>query len=613
MLACAAAAAVTAATPGTALAVHWPYFGGDAGRSGFQPVDPVRTPVLRRYSVTDAGSQGIVTPVITTAGGPDVQRIAYGTGDGPGAGEARTQGNVHVRRLADGGAVTPADGIDVDEGAGDTTFRNLGFVDTSTAAGLGQLLVVHNDAGAVEIAQVDEATGERVRDDIRVAGTDGFSVTTSPLATAPDSSGGRAVFFVAGSAAESRLFRVAVAGARSRDAAIGAVTSTGDIDAGSESSPALVFLNGSGGASPFLAVGTADGRVRTFAAGDLAEGPGSPVLAGGPDLEVQAQTPAVPVDAQGNPPTGGAPFLYVAVQQTDPAGESFTRVAKLRQSGGSLEAVSTSDPLRGDPAPGIAVTQQALAGGPNEGDVVVTTENNLYVLPTGSLRPRASLDPDDQLDGGTSGFARTTAASSGGLVFATRDNGAQLVLRLDDAQPVSSGEFTEDPANADAEFGFGQPSVSRGVVQYASNQGLFVYAGAGAPGAPGTGAGTGTGPGSNPRGARRRPRGLVVRVRPRRDRRGPRRFTTTGRLLLPSGLTRREACNGRISVQVKARRNTISLRRARLRRDCTFRSRVTFRAPRRFAGQRRLRFRVRFLSNDLLRPIQAREVRVRVR
>ena len=108
------------------------------------------------------------------------------------------------------------------------------------------------------------------------------------------------------------------------------------------------------------------------------------------------------------------------------------------------------------------------------------------------------------------------------------------------------------------------------------------------------------------------PRGLSVRVSPRRDRTRPYRFRTSGRLLLPKGMAAADGCRGRVSVQVRAGRRTISTRRARVRSTCTFASRLTLRSPRRL-GRGRLSFTVRFLGNDAVRPYRAKARRVRAR
>lgn len=110
---------------------------------------------------------------------------------------------------------------------------------------------------------------------------------------------------------------------------------------------------------------------------------------------------------------------------------------------------------------------------------------------------------------------------------------------------------------------------------------------------------------------RPRPR-LALKVTPRRDRRGARRFTVSGRLLRPASVGAADACRGRVSAQWKAGRRTISTRRATVRRDCRFRLAVTFRAPRRFAGRRSLKVTVRYLGSRSLAPVTARPRRVRV-
>ncbi len=85
-------------------------------------------------------------------------------------------------------------------------------------------------------------------------------------------------------------------------------------------------------------------------------------------------------------------------------------------------------------------------------------------------------------------------------------------------------------------------------------------------------------------------------------RRDGRSYCTRGRLLLPTGMSEAEGCrSGRVLVQVKTRRRTISARRAQVRRDCRFSSRVTFRARRR-PGSGHLTLTVRFLGHHALEP-----------
>lgn len=106
--------------------------------------------------------------------------------------------------------------------------------------------------------------------------------------------------------------------------------------------------------------------------------------------------------------------------------------------------------------------------------------------------------------------------------------------------------------------------------------------------------------------------GLRVRVRPHRDRRAPYRFTTTGTISPPAGVSRTAACAGQVTVQVKAGRKTISTRRARVTPACRFRSSVSFGDRQRFDGRRSLRFLVRFTGNAVLarRSAKPRSIRV---
>lgn len=137
---------------------------------------------------------------------------------------------------------------------------------------------------------------------------------------------------------------------------------------------------------------------------------------------------------------------------------------------------------------------------------------------------------------------------------------------------------------------------------FAGFRGLVGLFGTGEPTAPSGGGDAGAG-------ARRSAARVSFRVSPRVDRRGPRRFTTRGRVLSSSA----GACSGTVTVRYRAGRRTISSRRARVSRSCRFRSRVTFREPRRFFGRRTLRVAVRFNGNVRLRPASAKPRRVWVR
>lgn len=707
------AALLVLSLPATAGAVHWPFFGGDAGRSGLQPVDEGATPVRSAYSLTDAAQRNVVTPIITTAGGgPSVQRVAFGTDD------ANRRSRVHLRTLATGAPVGDAAGILIDEGGDQGAFGRAGdgFADSSTATALGQLFVVHNDDGAaagdadVEIAQIDEADGTLVKQ-VDVAGTDGVNVDSAAVLTGPDPSGGRVLFFVG---SNGELFRIPIANAARKDATFGAATRTSGADATSAASPTFLNLRDAQGVpTPHVAVGTRSGSVRSYRVANLARGPESERLAA-PGLLGQtiAQTPSVPVGPDGFPP-GQVPSIYVALDVSEEEGlNPLTTVHKLSQQGNSMSLVerNQSAQLQGRPAPAIAVSEKASAGAPSGGKVVVTTSENLYTLNTSDLAGEQSF-ARSSATGAETAFGANVALVSGQFVYVASDRGRQLVLRLADAQPVPASEFAPAPGSSGAGEASGQPSISRGFVQFGTSNGLFVYrnrdlvAPTTALTAPADGA-TVSGPvqlsatASDARGAasvtfrvdgqvvgvdmapdagspfnpaspamfsvpldtrrladgahtvtaeaadgtltatsparrltvangrpdvddqppgggttaRVKAKRITAKLRPKRDRRAPYRFTVAGRVTLPSGLTRAQGCGqGRVSVQYKAGRKTISTRRARLTQSCTYRSTVRFKNAKRFGGRRKLTVRVRFLGNDRLRPERVKTLAPRVR
>ena len=490
-LAAAAAAVVMLAMGPQAQAVHWPFFGGDNGRSGYQPVDEGDVPVRFLYKGVAAAEQFVKTSIVTTTGPPTAApagaRFAFGTRDGV----------VQIRRLLDGAPIGPAAGQDI--GAQDDTFgtrstipggngSSVSFADTSGPTGLGQLFVAHNDddtsAGAsdIEIAQFDETTGDIVRQ-IDVAGTDGFTIESSLLATGPavddagtaaNETGNRVLFFVASNGANVQaLFRVAVTNDASSTAAVingATATSTGDINATPLASPTMVFLRNAMGTSvAHVAVGT-DTGLETFTAAGLARGPAVA-------LEGPTQTPSVPVQPSGLTPNPGAgnaitsaPVIYVAANSGNQ-----TIVYKITGDAAALTRRQESAALPGAPAPALATDQEsdaALA----EAKVFVTTARNLYLLTTLDLSRAGQYAKADNLTGGTTGFQQTTAAGSGDFVYVTNDQGEQLVLRLSDGKPVRPDEFTADAgAAAFPNTGVGQPSISRGFVQYSGGRGAFVY------------------------------------------------------------------------------------------------------------------------------------------
>ena len=701
------AALAILALPATAGAVHWPYFGGDAGRSGLQPVDEGATPVTFSYALTAGSQRGIVTPIITTAGGgPAVQRVAYGT----------TGGRVHLRIVGSGAPVTPDAGVDIDEGDTDTDVFGVeagftAFADSSIATALGQLYVLHNDDEApgeseVEIAQIDEATGDVVKQ-FAVPGTMGMEAESTPVLSGPDANGGRILFFTL---TDGEVRRVQITAAGSRGATFGAVTSTEDANATVTASPTFLNLrNAMGAATPHVAIGTRDGTVATFTAANLAEGPASGRLRPAPTVPLDpgpiTQTPIVPVAPDGTPPAN-APFIYVGV-----AGNDVTTVHKLSQEGnGGLVERAESEQLPGLPATAVAVNQKAAAT-PADGKVVATTDDNLYTVNTSDLKGTQQLLTEAESETvGADTFEENVALVAGNFGFVTSDRGRQIVFSLNDTRRVPADGFQQDQGNSSATSAVGQPSLTRGFVQFGTDRGLFTYRTrdlvppATALTAPADGAtvsgtvnvaatasdargiasvvlrvdgrefATDTAPDSGSpfnaaspatfsgaldttripngthtldavasdgtltttsatrrivvansaqtqqqqqqqqQGGRVKASRITAKLRPSRDRRAPYRFTVTGRVTLPSGVTPAQGCGqGRFSLQYKAGRKTVSTRRASLSRTCTYRSTVRFKNRKRFGRRTKLTLRVRFLGNDRLASQAVRTLRPRVR
>jgi hypothetical protein len=103
---------------------------------------------------------------------------------------------------------------------------------------------------------------------------------------------------------------------------------------------------------------------------------------------------------------------------------------------------------------------------------------------------------------------------------------------------------------------------------------------------------------------------LPFKVTPTKDAGAPFTFVSSGRLVLPRGLVKAKGCQGRVSIQVKAVRKTISTRRAAISRGCRFKKAVTFHDGERFAANGRLRFQARYLGTPFLKKAKAKTVTV---
>jgi hypothetical protein len=644
------ACAVLACLAPAASADHWAGFGGDPGRSGAQPAAPGGLPVTFAWERTGAGDRNVKTSVLTTGGPVEAQRVVYGTADGV----------VHFRRLTDGAPVGGADignRSDVFGPAG----ASVSFADTSTDSAPGRLFAAHNEAASIQIAEFDDAGGALLRQ-VPIPGTAGKTIESALLAMPPAADGATTLFFVAG----GRLFRVPVSGS----GAFGTATSTGNVGATPQASPALAYLDVLGVPTAHVAIGTTDGALRTYRASDLAAGPAATAL---PDA-IDVLTPVVPVRPDGHIP-GLAPVIYVSA--TSAIFGPSTKVFKLEQNGSALDVVREA-PFPGEPSPSMAVSQLAQPG-MEDGKLLLGVSINHFLLSTRDLDVVGSFDTEFDLEGGKDGFQHTTGAVSGHLVFITDDSGRADVVRLSDGKPVTNpSQFQRRPANAGEENGgLGQPAVARGYVQFGGPDGVFVYRTtppaptspppppvddappsvsftSPADGARLTGTPTLSAVAADDRGVASvrflagervlctdttapyacafRPtaadvgrmtlvavatdgagqtatalRGVRVnRIAPRSVTARSTRRTTTGRVRLPTGVTAKQACgSGRVSVQVRAGRKTLSTRRVKLSGSCTFVSRH------RIARGGRLRVRVRFLGNAVLASRRAKTATLR--
>lgn len=104
---------------------------------------------------------------------------------------------------------------------------------------------------------------------------------------------------------------------------------------------------------------------------------------------------------------------------------------------------------------------------------------------------------------------------------------------------------------------------------------------------------------------------VTARVRPRRDRRAPFRFTVSGRVIVPAGVARSEVCAGRVTISYYAGRRRLVRLRIGVRSTCAFRVRTTFRSRRSFRRARSLR--IVITKPATANTLAARAVRLQAR
>jgi hypothetical protein len=477
-----------AASPGPAAGEQWSFFGGDAGRSGYQPLNEGAAPLEPVWGAPD--SPDVLTSVLTTGGPTGDARVIYGTGDRRTPEGDIVGGRVHVRTLLGGVPVTPPEGIKVSDetDAFGDGFGSISFADTSTNTALGQAWIVFNDINGVSIVQLDEATGQVVQKrapnpaDINDKLV-GITINSSILLTPPDANGDSSLFFVAfGDVSPvETLYKVSLVRAASREAGIANITTAnGDFNLVDSASPSLVYLTANASNNEaHVAVGDCRGRLYTFAVDNLAPGPIAAVGAG-TDCVLTASAPVTPAGMPPGAPGSGlerTPVIYVA---TSDAEGTSTRVHRLIQETSIQFRRQPDDPpvLPGGPANALAVDATVMPSGTLTpgGRVYVTTGRNLYVLDARDLTQIvAKLDPDHGLVPGDTGFSQTSPAVNGSLLFVTRDNGEHLALDKRTLALVPGFAAPDAARPAPGSLSFGQPSLARRTVAFGSTKGLFAY------------------------------------------------------------------------------------------------------------------------------------------
>jgi phosphodiesterase/alkaline phosphatase D-like protein len=105
---------------------------------------------------------------------------------------------------------------------------------------------------------------------------------------------------------------------------------------------------------------------------------------------------------------------------------------------------------------------------------------------------------------------------------------------------------------------------------------------------------------------------ITVKTTPRKARSFPVTFVTRGKLILPSSVTQRAvACAGTVVVRATKGKRVVSSRRVKVKSNCRYRSRFTVR-KRTSSLKGKVKIRVRFLGNSLLKPRSARGKNVRI-
>jgi Ca2+-binding RTX toxin-like protein len=106
-------------------------------------------------------------------------------------------------------------------------------------------------------------------------------------------------------------------------------------------------------------------------------------------------------------------------------------------------------------------------------------------------------------------------------------------------------------------------------------------------------------------------RSISFKTKPGKDTTAPFKFKTSGKINLPSGVTAANGCKGDVIITFKAGKKTISSRRAKVSKSCTFSKSVTFSLPSRL-HPKTLRVHVAFRGNAVVSPKGSKTKTVKV-
>ena len=501
---------------------NWTHSGGDAGYSGYQPVIEGSLPIGFKYRQTDTGALR-TSAVISGGSDAATQRVAYGKFR-----DATTdENNLFIRRLDTGALLSTTDVTDGDEDpdAFGPAPGGVNPVSSSPQNGSGVLYLVHNDDDEnaevgfpsqappdlrdyssdndIALSYFNESTGAPI-DKFAVGQTLGNPLDENPQVTAgytieapptlgppaADESGARSIVFIAKGTSPDppRLFRIPVDNA-SDPANVN--TRTDDVAAkdipgmDTKVPPVIAYLEDPsrppGTEVPYVIIsanGAGGSRLQSYKLADFDEGPSMPA-----DIAGAIRAISVPVAENGLLPgqplsdANKAPSVYAAFEQN-----ANTIVRRFTQTGTSLALtdVATSGTLTGKPAPGLSVTAEVVEGVQETDRVIVATSANVFSLNSQTLvtqdRFRDGGVEDPELSGDL-GFTKTAPSASGGLVYLTRDDGAQLVLHTTTVEtaPNDPTGFQENIENNTSTLSIGRPALANGYSAFLSDRGLFVY------------------------------------------------------------------------------------------------------------------------------------------